>query len=136
MRQIELQTGAFRPGTAQPESHAILLRLLETLVELDRDHLRRHPRTPPLYRAGVRYRREPPGSEKWRTIPLVLADGYGDCEDLASWRVAELREAGVDARPCFRFRRHGRRRVYHIMVCLPDGVVEDVSRVLGMGWSE
>jgi hypothetical protein len=122
VRQIELQTGAFRPGTSQPESHAILLRLLETLVELDR--------------AGVRYRREPLGSEQWRTIPLIQADGYGDCEDLASWRVAELREAGVPARPCFRFRRHGKRRVYHIMVCLPDGAVEDPSRVLGMGWAE
>ena len=110
MRQIELQTGAFRPGTTQPESHAILLRLLETLIELDRDHLRRHPRTPPLYRAGVRYRREP--------------------------RVAELRETGVPARPCFRSRKHGKRRVYHIMVCLPDGAVEDPSRVLGMGWAE
>jgi hypothetical protein len=136
MRQIELQTGAFRSGVPQGESHAILLRLLETLAELDLDHLRRHPRMPPLYRSGVRYRREPDRSEKWRTIPVVMAAGHGDCEDLAAWRIAELRQAGIAARPCFRYRRHGSRRVYHIMVCLPDGTIEDPSRVLGMGWSE
>jgi hypothetical protein len=132
MRQLELQTGAFRGGVPQAESHAILLRLLEMLVQLDLDYLRRHPQTPALYRSGVRYRREPKRVEQWRTIPLVIAAGHGDCEDLAAWRVAELRAVGIAARPCFRYRQLGKRRVYHIMVCLPDGTIEDPSRVLGM----
>jgi hypothetical protein len=136
MRQIELLTGAFRPETPQAESHEILVRLLETLTELDRDYLKRHPRTPPLYRSRVRYQREPPGQEQWRTIPVVWKDGYGDCEDLAAWRVAELRNAGVHARPCFRYRQDGKRRIYHIMVCLPGGLIEDPSTVLGMRWDE
>jgi len=136
MRRLELVTGAFRRGTSRAESHAILRSLLEALVTLNVDYLKRHPRTPALYRSGVRYRREPARTEEWRTIPIVRAQGFGDCEDLAAWRIAELRELGIPAKPCFRYRQEGNKRIYHIMVCLPDGTGEDPSRVLGMNWAE
>lgn len=87
---------------------------------------------PRLYASGVRYRRERPEErESWRTIPVVLAEGHGDCEDLASWRAAELRVSGEDpqARPFIYRTRSGS---YHVVVRRGDGEVEDPSRLLGM----
>lgn len=93
--------------------------------------LRAHPGTPALYASGVRYRREPPGREEWEPIPVVLTKGWGDCEDLASWRAAELRVTGEDP--------HARVHVYqsapttwHVVVRRGDGSIEDPSRKLGM----
>lgn len=111
-----------------------LLRALEFLVDLNRDAIRRSGgRLPPLYRAGVEYEREGRTiagrpKEVWRTIPQVLKRGAGDCEDLASWRVAELREKGINATPLLT--RHG--RMFHVRVRFPDGTVEDPSKRLGM----
>ena len=45
----------------------------------------------PLYQSGVRYAREPIGSEVWQTALETQQLGKGDCEDLVAWRVAELR---------------------------------------------
>jgi hypothetical protein len=136
MRRIELLTSAFRGSTPLHESQTYLQLMLHALVALDSAYLRFHSNTPPLYGAGVRYRREPHEYEQWLTIPCVHARRWGDCEDLAAWRVAELRAQGVDAWACFHWRKAGRALVYHIVVCRPDGVVEDPSRVLGMGWDE
>lgn len=85
---------------------------------------------PPLYASGVRYRREPRGRERWQLAPQTEALGYGDCEDLATWRAAELRLDGIAARPVVY--RSGPRQL-HVVVALPDGSIEDPSRVLGMG---
>lgn len=86
----------------------------------------------PLYRSGVRYQREGRGQESWATVPIVLQRGVGDCEDLSCWRAAELRLSGIDARAIAleRPRRHG--RLYHVVVRLPDGSIEDPSKRLGM----
>lgn len=108
--------------------------MLGALFEIDRLWLRAHPDTPLLYRSGVRYRAEPLGSERWRDVSAVLREGHGDCEDLACWRAAELGEReGIEARPVFRSRRRGGLTVYHVVVVLPDGTIEDPSRRLGMG---
>lgn len=109
---------------------AALRRLLRSLYELDRDALR-SGRFPGLYSSGVRYRREPRETrEEWLTIPSVLSSGYGDCEDLACWRAAELCVSGEDpwARPMLRPSASG----WHVVVLRGDGSVEDPSRVLGM----
>lgn len=82
-----------------------------------------------LYRAGVRYRRERPGQEAWRLPSQVAASGYGDCEDLAIWRTAELQREGIPAR--FEVIRAGP-RLWHAVVRLPDGRIEDPSKRLGM----
>ena len=131
------RTDLFRSEADRPRSEQGLRILLGALVELDRLYLAAHPQTPTLYAAGVRYRAEPPGQEEWLDVPHALAAGHRgaplDCEDLAAWRVAELRNAGIDARPIFRARRLPGKWVYHILVGLPDGTTEDPSRRLGMG---
>lgn len=86
---------------------------------------------PPLYESGVVYRREPPGEERWSPPSAVLARGYGDCEDLASWRAAELRVTGEDPGARARVVRSGP-RTWHAIVERADGSIEDPSRVLGM----
>lgn len=86
-------------------------------------------RVPLLYQSGVRYQREL-GTEHWQTVQETLKKGYGDCEDLASWRAAELRRRGVPASAVAV--RTGPRR-YHAVVLWPDGRIEDPSKKLGMG---
>jgi len=58
----------------------------------------------------------------------------GQCEDLACWRAAELVvRHGIQARPDFTCDARGDgSRLYHIVVRLPDGRIEDPSRNLGM----
>ena len=88
---------------------------------------------PPLYGAGVRYRREDrrKGWEDWQGADRTLELRTGDCEDLASWRAAELAACGADpeARPeIFRVRPG----LMHVRVARGDGVPEDPSAMLGM----
>lgn len=124
------------PPRITPE---VIERMLELLVALDCDYLREHPRTPLLYRSGVRYVKEPPGEEKWLTVPwclqqLAKPSQPVDCEDLACWRAAELRvRFGEQATPFWTARVLPRGRMYHIQVRREDGSIEDPSAVLGMG---
>ena len=123
--------------------------LLDALTEVHVDHLRAYPKTPSLYDSGVVYEREPPGREDWQDIHTTLRRGGGDCEDLATWRAAELLVRGIPAKA------FGKPRpmlipascpegaltcqdepqmgtLWHILVRLPNGKVEDPSRNLGM----
>jgi hypothetical protein len=102
---------------------------LAALTALNDLYLRANPRTPALYGSGVRYQTEAPGRDDWDVIPLVLKRGWGDCEDLAAWRCAELRAAGVAA--VCDARRTGP-ETWHAFVRLPDGTVDDPSLRLGM----
>jgi hypothetical protein len=113
-------------------ARAYLRPLVYALCAANEAFLRANPDTPRLYAAGVRYQREPAGDERWRDVPAILNDGYGDCEDLASWRVAELRVQGVPARPIVRVRRRPGRTLFHVLVGVGDRR-EDPSRRLGMG---
>ena len=105
---------------------------------------------PLLYRAGVHYEREPAGQEIWPDIPSILEQVRGvntvgkykglsaDCEDLACWRTAELREVDrIKAKPFAKWR-HGKTGEYryHALTLLPDGRLEDPSLTLGMGREE
>lgn len=100
--------------------------------------LKLYPETPTLYGSGVKYVPEHPAYDKWtkgedwKTIPYVLVHGYGDCEDLAAWRAAELRMKGIPARPRVRIRRlpSGVFRA-HALVGI-GGRIEDPSAKLGM----
>ncbi len=115
----------------------IVTALCDALVLADCLWLEGTPETPPLYDSGVVYRRETTRENFW-DIPKVLRHGYADCEDLASWRCAELivRE-GVEAYPLvtwqyYRPRIRGAYRVeYHVRVATPFGI-EDPSMILGM----
>ena len=73
--------------------------LLDALVVVNGLFLRAH-HVDPLYQSGVRYQQEPPDGkpEEFAAIPMVLSRGWGDCDDLAPWRVAELQEDGEKAK--------------------------------------
>lgn len=84
---------------------------------------------PSVYGAGLRYVPERPGKrERWQTAPELLARGYGDCEDLASYTVARYIVNGTPARAGV-FRTEAG---YHIVVILPNGDIEDPSARTGM----
>lgn len=113
-----------------PASPRVLAAALEGLVCANCALMEKSP-LPPLYSTRVRYQPEPPRTqEQWQTAPQVLQSGYGDCEDLASYRAAELRMRGEPAR--VRVVRTGVRR-WHAIVQRGDGAIEDPSRRLGMG---
>lgn len=105
--------------------------LLDCLVRLDLLQLKRH-RLPSIYKAGIKYKREPlreqSDFERWKTIAEILRDGEGDCEDLACARVAELRMKKIRAIPWLI--KHG--STWHVVVKYPDGHIEDPSARLGM----
>lgn len=118
--------------------------LLRTLTLINVAYLSAHPEVPLLYASGVRYEEEPPGQEDWQDVPTTLRLGYGDCEDLACWRAAELQvRSRVPAWPYVISRQRPRGGIlYHIQVRYPcrevsaDGacrpLTEDPSRRLGM----
>lgn len=103
------------------------------LAERDADLISRGL-APPWNRARVRYRREGPRTvEDWSDAREVARRGFGDCEDLAAYRAADLAVGGVDARPVSYVTRSG--RVIHVVVAIPDGRLLDPSRERGMGGS-
>lgn len=92
-------------------------------------------RYPGLYQSGVVFRNEPwmGRFEEIASIPLVLSRGWGDCDDLCSYRIGELLAQGKHATAKVYWRRHGTEvRLYHAEVRMQDGTVEDPSRFLGM----
>jgi hypothetical protein len=84
---------------------------------------------PHLYQSGVRYRRERPMQEHWKLPDQTYRDGFGDCEDLASWRAAELQKAGEDANIVLV---RAKPKLWHVAVQREDGSLEDPSKRLGM----
>jgi hypothetical protein len=118
----------------------VLSALLDALTLANVAYLLKHPHTPNLYASGVRYEEEPLGRDEWQDIPDTIARRTGDCEDLACWRVAELRvrnrERATHAVSTSEIAdpRTGKPvTTYHIRVVREDGAQEDPSRLLGMG---
>lgn len=106
--------------------------LLESLTALDQVWLHDHPLTPSLYESGVRFVPED-GTEVWPTIPIVLARGWGNCDMLAAWRAAELRQRGRTNAVAFPIRSTLDPNLIHCLVSV-DGTlatIEDPSHVLG-----
>lgn len=85
---------------------------------------------PPLYESGIKYQREPPGSEVWMIPRGMKAARVGDCEDLCCARVAELWADGETAARPYVKRINARLR--HILVQRWDESLEDASLILGM----
>jgi hypothetical protein len=80
------------------------------------------------------------GGEHFCDIGTILKLGAIDCDGLACWRAAELRQAGIHARPFMTHReRFGGGTVYHALVLWPPfgdvsyETTEDPSLLLGMG---
>lgn len=97
---------------------------------------------PRLYDSGAVYKREP--HDVFRHALDVADQKWGDCEDLAAYRVAELRVSGEDPGAHVLTVRTGPHR-FHATVqrtrgTIPEGArsrfgatVEDPSKMLGMG---
>jgi len=144
-RILILDLGLFedRRGDRERWSEELVKKLLWILVFANRIYIRTM-NPPPLYEAGVRYIKEPPDKEIFQSIGSVIKTGGADCEDLAAWRVSELREwarlgrKDGDARARFLIKKMRRPNglLYHIMVLRGNGKVEDPSRRLGMGWEK
>jgi len=90
---------------------------------------------PPLYDLPIRYKHEPPPREWWQTVADNVVEKFGDCEDFAGHLAAQKRVAGILAGIPFHARavciRTGPKS-YHAVVRMPDGSIQDPSRVLGM----
>ena len=100
----------------------------EAFVKLARLDLARN-KVPDLYATRVRYTRETGGRERWQLPSETLRRGLGDCEDLAVWRVAELRSRGEAAKLLLR---QSGPKMWHALVRRADGTTEDPSKKLGM----
>lgn len=113
---------------------SVVLRGRREILAALEEHVRRAvrdldaSRLPPIYASGVRYSSRDQ-NERWQLPSETMARGRGDCEDLATWRAAELRRVGEPARVVVR--RTGP-RVLHAVVQRGDGRIEDPSRRLGM----
>lgn len=125
-----------------------ILIALECLTRINQWHFRRGI-VPPLLEAGVRYQEEPPGREDWDDAPTVAERGWGDCEDLAAYFAAEMRELHGIAAECVikhkfitaqEMHRSGYKGripldgiyLVHVLVRMPNGKIIDPSRILGM----
>ena len=105
------------------------LYLLEALVSIKREIMRRDA-PPALYDTpGPLYRQEPPGKERFDNITKFSERGWADCDDLAAARVAELREGGELGAKCQVVWPKGQRR-YHARVLRENGTTEDPCIVL------
>lgn len=110
MPKIELRLQMFRGDWDQIWSQQRMLWVMEALCRVNQTHLRQmnsfksrglvQLSYPVLYKAGIHYETEK-GTEIWPDIPSLLAGTmgtgiypgvWGDCEDLACYRVAEYRE--------------------------------------------
>lgn len=119
---------AMRPTLTVQADVQALQALADLQLLLCQRDLAANPQAP-LYGSGVRYRRETVGAESWQLPSETARLGYGDCEDLACWRAAELRQQGERARVLVK---QVKPRLFHVVVLRQDGTIEDPSKRLGM----
>jgi hypothetical protein len=110
-----------------------LAEIVKSLVEgaaMGAANLRSRLPFPQLYDSGVVYKVEDsPDEIEEFTFPWVtLARGYGDCDDLCIWRLADLYTAGERARCTVQYRGSE----LHVQIRRADGSIEDPSEILGM----
>lgn len=174
MQDIAFCADVYRFPKCKPYSDRVLGCLLWGLIYANQSYLiGSGKQVPPLYKSGVYWEAEKPqgrtacpegeGQELFLGIRQVLNQGFADCEDVASWRCAELRlglvpptpglppfeghpevtafpqpyklrPVGPAVLPAFYARKTGPQAItIHIVVAWPNGYIEDPSRVLGMG---
>lgn len=151
MSQTRICFNIERPNEANLRSQgrrgpfAPILMALETLTAINKWQLRQKD-YPLLYKSGIYYKTKPPAVE-WHDIPTLLKWGYGDCKDLVAYRVAELDHYfGIKTVPCIKWKFLNYKLydedglpynqpilLVHVMVMYPNGMIEDPSKILGMG---
>lgn len=123
----------FNPKASSVDNAYALRALLDCMIELNLAYLQSHS-VPALYQAGVRYGR----TKIWEPIPALYARRYGDCKSLATAKIAQLRMAGVECEPVFRWiKPDGPKGAtdFHILVQTRTKYL-DPSKRLGMGKNE
>lgn len=74
------------------------------------------------------------GGERFRDVGRIIEKGAVDCDNLACWRAAELRQNDIAASPYITWKQRSDGGVtYHVLVRWPDNTLEDPSLLLGMG---
>lgn len=134
MPPIILTVPVFSDRIDRQTSERILLWFLEGLTRANQELLKAaNPPLAPLYKSGVYYAE--PGKPQWQDILTLYERGKGDCKDLATARVAEIRTFGkIKAMPFVTWRKKPSGAYsYHVLVKYPSGKLEDPSRRLGMG---
>ncbi len=130
LEKITFSLRLFEDSSDRHRSRRCVLWLMEALSQINKTYLATHSKFPSLYESDVVYDVEQ--NENWKDVYNTLKDGYGDCEDLACWRVAELRLAGIAARPYIKWRKIKNNWLYHALVWNPGNKIEDPSLALGM----
>jgi hypothetical protein len=131
------------PETLEPESLAEAARCILRAVVIQNRALLKRGTVPPLFKSGVRYREEPDawarrGVEEFANALTVFKRGWGDCDDLAPYLVAEWQNAGdakADTKIYWREQLlpSGEKFVhFHVEARDGTGRVWDPSRYLGM----
>ncbi len=126
-----LQMTSFETTPASKKM-TIICKMLDVLHAANLGWIRAGNKVPPVYDSGLVYKEEQLGKDEWQDIPRTLDLGNGDCEDLASYRVSELRAKGEAAQHTVEHRRSPRLVLYHIRVRRQNGDIEDPSCRLGM----
>jgi hypothetical protein len=100
LRDVAFCTDAFASPATNAYSERVLASLLWALIFANESWMITHD-FPPLYQSGIRWEAEKPlgvsackggnGQERFLGVQQIINDGVADCEDLASWRVSELR---------------------------------------------
>lgn len=113
--------------------------LTEEIARENEVALRSDPRVPRLYKSGVFYKMRLAEGLTFVDLYEVIRKGYGHCQHLVGWRVAELRarDGELDAKPAVRWRHDKRKKrmIFHVVVRRADGSEECPSKRLGMGSS-
>ena len=118
------------PGEPTAETLGIALEAATRLAQ----HDVREGRVPDLEQAiseGLHWQPEPPGDESFDPPVVSYERGNADCDDLAPWLAAEMREKGYDD-GAESFAVRSGPRTWHALVRGSDGTVYDPSRWAGM----
>jgi len=127
---IDLNHSSLKPSKAL----APLIQSLCTSLAIANRIILKNASIPLIYDSGVRYRPEPVQwpFERFDNAATCFARGWGDCDDLASWRCAELLNQGEKANIIVSWKPAEGGRLYHITVRRANGAKEDPSARLGM----
>lgn len=152
LRNVLFDLNLFPTEDERDSSQKRVLVLLEALTLCNQFYLKEHPEAPLIYNSGIVYKLPAQfesgakeggvagyRGEVFRDIPRIIENGGGDCDNVASWRAAELRTRfGIAASPYITWRkRPDGGTIYHVIVRYDyDGSSEDPSLLLGMGGAD
>lgn len=121
--------GSALPMLGLPSRADLYAAALEGLVQVNDLVLDKRPDLPQVYASGAAWRNIP--HRTWRRADQIAGEGWGDCEGLSSWRVAELRRSGEDPESRVGVYHTGPQK-YHAIVIRGDDQIEDPSVLLGL----